>query len=47
MSIILHWINGVSLGFEFVSGEALDEEEINYAIVVDLFILRIVFEKLV
>jgi len=45
MSVILHFITGVSLGFEIVDGEQLGDDEVAFAVVVDLVILRIIFEK--
>jgi hypothetical protein len=45
MSITFNFITGVSLGFEIVDGEVLDEDGVSYAIVVDLFIIRLVLEK--
>ena len=42
MSIGLDWINGVAVGLEYVP--AIQEEGIDNTVILDLFIIRLLFQ---
>lgn len=46
MIISLEFITGIAIGIEFIDKENVTDDEVGWFIVVDLFIIRIVFDKL-
>lgn len=46
MMISLEFITGVAVGIEFIDKAVVTDDETGWFLVVDLFIIRVVFDKL-
>ena len=44
--IVFDWINGLTVGLEHLAGEEDEEDEIAWAIVLSLFVIRLSYVKL-